>query len=496
MSSYSNLSGSTHAASNNISSHSVHITNKIKLEKKHFEKITKLAEKLLKYCSADRMNLINSPPYIIDILPDICQVFNTVYVVYEHKLHVLNDIDYFCVLIKNCLDKFQELVELFKQAGKRMYEENSVERQKLVKHTLTFSHILAEMKSIFPKDVYEGTQFRIAKKDAEEFWKTNFNDRIIISWIEFEMKLNQVHKISDKMELFALRETIQLTKTKYISIFEFDIFTRLFQPWNNLLNNWKFLVTEHPGYSAFSTYDEVHKRLQRHINKPGSYLFRLSCTKLGQWAIGYVTIDNKILQTIPQSLVQALIDGQKQGLYIYPDGRDIRIDISSQIAVMSASRIQISREQHDMYFDIGSSFQICKICSENNKDRKLEPCGHLICSSCLESWQELQQTPSCPFCRCEIKTFEPIIISPFESSKRNSAQNILNGTNISTSNNLVNQKSTVATINNCNGTESDDNSSNSDYIEPDDQFKTAKNSHSKTEKLENKANRQNSDDGK
>ena len=206
--------------------HAVHITSKIKIEKKHFDKINKLAEKLLKYCQSDRMNLINSPPYIIDILPDICQVFNTIYFVYEHKLHLLNDLEYFCIVIKNCLDKFQELVDLFKQAGKRMYEESSAERQKLVKHTLTYSHILAEIKSIFPKDVYEGRNFRIAKKDAEEFWKSNFNDRIIISWIEFEMKLNQVHKISDKLELFALRETIQLTKTKYISIFEFDIFTR------------------------------------------------------------------------------------------------------------------------------------------------------------------------------------------------------------------------------------------------------------------------------
>ena len=206
--------------------HSVHVTNKIKLEKKHFEKITKLAEKLLKYCQSERMNLINSPPYIIDILPDICQAFNTIYFVYEHKLHVLNEIDYFCVLIKNCLDKFQELLDLFKQAGKRMYEESSMERQRLVKHTLTYSHILAEMKSIFPKDVYEGANFRVAKKDAEEFWKSNFGGRVIVSWIEFEMKLNQVHKISDKTELVALRETIQLTKTKYISIFEFDIFTR------------------------------------------------------------------------------------------------------------------------------------------------------------------------------------------------------------------------------------------------------------------------------
>lgn len=42
----------------------------------------------------------------------------------------------------------------------------------------------------------------------------------------------------------------------------------------------------------------------------------------------------------------------------------------------------------------------------------------MICSSCLESWQDHNNTtPSCPFCRCEIKTFEPIIISPFETNK-------------------------------------------------------------------------------
>ena len=75
-------------------------------------------------------------------------------------------------------------------------------------------------------------------------------------------------------------------------------------------------------------------RLHRHINKPGSYVFRLSCTRLvflsekdnisnnvvlirlGQWAIGYVTADGNILQTIPQnkSLCQALLDGSREGL--------------------------------------------------------------------------------------------------------------------------------------------------------------------------------------
>jgi len=49
-----------------------------------------------------------------------------------------------------------------------------------------------------------------------------------------------------------------------------------------------------------------------------SYIYRLSCTRLGQWAIGYVTSDRQILQTIPQnkSLAQALADGQKDGLYV------------------------------------------------------------------------------------------------------------------------------------------------------------------------------------
>ena len=61
---------------------------------------------------------------------------------------------------------------------------------------------------------------------------------------------------------------------------------------------------------------QVKARLHRHINKPGSYVFRLSCTRLGQWAIGYVTADGNILQTIPQnkSLCQALLDGSREGL--------------------------------------------------------------------------------------------------------------------------------------------------------------------------------------
>jgi len=30
---------------------------------------------------------------------------------------------------------------------------------------------------------------------------------------------------------------------------------------------------------------------------------------------------------------------------------------------------------------------LCKICAENSKDVRIEPCGHLLCSPCLVAWQ-------------------------------------------------------------------------------------------------------------
>lgn len=47
-----------------------------------------------------------------------------------------------------------------------------------------------------------------------------------------------------------------------------------------------------------------------------SYIFRPSCTRLGKWAIGYVSSDGSILQTIPlnKPLFQVLLEGQKEGL--------------------------------------------------------------------------------------------------------------------------------------------------------------------------------------
>lgn len=58
-----------------------------------------------------------------------------------------------------------------------------------------------------------------------------------------------------------------------------------------------------------------------------------------------------------------------------------------------------------------------QICSENEKDTRIEPCNHLICSDCLSQWQMKDQSmaPTCPYCRCEIRGTCRILINPFSN---------------------------------------------------------------------------------
>ena len=90
-----------------------------------------------------------------------------------------------------------------------------------------------------------------------------------VSWKQFRQTLQTVHHISSGLEAMALKSTIDLTCNDHISIFEYDVFTRLFQPWSHLLQNWNLLAVTHPGYCAFMTYDEVKARLCKHLDKPG-----------------------------------------------------------------------------------------------------------------------------------------------------------------------------------------------------------------------------------
>uniref|UniRef100_A0A674P8Y0 E3 ubiquitin-protein ligase CBL n=1 Tax=Takifugu rubripes TaxID=31033 RepID=A0A674P8Y0_TAKRU len=386
-------------------------------DRRTVEKTWKLMDKVVRLCQNPRLQLKNSPPYILDILPDAYQHLRLILGKYEEnqRLTQLSENEYFKIYIDSLMKKSKRAIRLFKEGKERMYEEQSQDRRNLTKLSLIFSHMLAEIKAIFPGGQFQGDTFRITKAEAADFWRNFFGEKTIVPWKVFRQCLHEVHAISSGLEAMALKSTIDLTCNDYISVFEFDIFSRLFQPWGSILRNWNFLAVTHPGYMAFLTYDEVKARLHKYNNKPGSYIFRLSCTRLGQWAIGYVTSDGSILQTIPHNkpLFQALIDGYREGFYLFPDGRSYNPDLTDLCQPTPHDHIKVTQEQYELYCEMGSTFQLCKICAENDKDIKIEPCGHLMCTSCLTAWQE-SDGQGCPFCRCEIKGTEPIIVDPFD----------------------------------------------------------------------------------
>uniref|UniRef100_A0A914D0M0 E3 ubiquitin-protein ligase CBL n=1 Tax=Acrobeloides nanus TaxID=290746 RepID=A0A914D0M0_9BILA len=383
-------------------------------DRRLIEKTFKAIEVVVRFCQQPRLKLKNSPPFILDILPDTYRhlniIFNADPTILQHNL-------YLQLFMSNLHHKCKQTAKIFKEERDKVFEESSNARRQLTMKSLIFSHMLSELKAEFPDGHFIGTKFRITKKEAADFWKKAFDDRTIVPWEEFRTELSKVHHIGIGIETHALKNTIDLTCNDNISNFEFDVFTRLFHPWATLLKNWQLLAVTHPGYVAFLTYEEVKERLKQFINKPGSYVFRLSCTRLGQWAIGYVAPDAKIYQTIPQnkSLIQSLVDGSRDKFYLYPNGREKNIDLSHALQSHTEGRMKVTPEQYQIYCEMGTTFEMCKICDERDKNVKLEPCGHLLCRPCLSSWQESAEGGStCPFCRCEIKGTEPVVIETFQ----------------------------------------------------------------------------------
>ncbi|XP_037072343.1 E3 ubiquitin-protein ligase CBL-B-B-like [Pollicipes pollicipes] len=102
--------------------------------------------------------------------------------------------------------------------------------------------------------------------------------------------------------------------------------------------------------------------------------------------------------------------------YLYPDGRDDNPDLSWAAQAAPEDHIKVTREQYEIYCEMGSTFELCKICAENDKDIKIEPCGHLLCTPCLSSWQD-SDGQGCPFCRAEIRGTEQIVVDAFEPGR-------------------------------------------------------------------------------
>eukprot|EP00042_Codosiga_hollandica_P030937 m.183456 g.183456 ORF g.183456 m.183456 type:complete len:566 (-) comp53499_c0_seq1:1141-2838(-) len=382
-------------------------------------KLAKYLQEIIIFAANKRLNLKNSPPYLHGIVTETGELIHLTFK--NNPIDVLKANEYLNIFIANLIVHCKRIIKLFKDAKEEMEVENSKWRRELNKLTLVFSHMLSEFKAFFNAGKYV-PDFKLVKIEARDFWEKAFAKRVIVPWAEFIKQFSKVHKLSGVEEAKALKGTIDMLDDNFVSWFEFDIFTRLFQPWQHILNNWNIIVLAHPGYQAFMTYDEVESVLQKWIDKPGSYVFRLSCTRLGQWAIGYVTPEHKIVQTIPhsKSLYQALIDGVEERTYLFPNGQDVNPDIRRRVNISPEQHIKVTKEQYELYCDIDTTFELCKICDTNLKNIRIDPCGHLLCKDCLVHWMETSgQTRKaseicCPFCRELIMSTETVIIDPFD----------------------------------------------------------------------------------
>ncbi|KAM5236387.1 E3 ubiquitin-protein ligase CBL-C [Ctenodactylus gundi] len=382
----------------------------------------RLLQRLEEQCGDPRLAL--GPPSLRDLLPRTAQLLGEVAEAWAKDGGGGPEGpggagDFLVVYLANLEAKSKQVAELLPPRGRRganeeLFREGSRLRRQLAKLALIFSHMYAELSALFPGGRYCGHAYQLTKAPAHHFWREHCGARCVLPWAEFQSHLGTCHPVEPGPTAQALRSTIDLTCSGHVSIFEFDIFTRLFQPWPTLLRNWQLLAVNHPGYMAFLTYDDVQARLQACRDKPGSYIFRPSCTRLGQWAIGYVNSSGSILQTIPTNrpLFQVLLEGQKDGTYLYPDGKNRNPDLSELCRAEPHQRICVSEEQLQLYWAMNSTFELCKICAENDKDVRIEPCGHLLCGRCLAAWQR-EDSQTCPFCRREIKGREIVSISPF-----------------------------------------------------------------------------------
>ncbi|XP_025280497.1 E3 ubiquitin-protein ligase CBL-C isoform X1 [Canis lupus familiaris] len=388
-------------------------------EARELRRAVGLLQRLEEQCGDPR--LASGPPSLRDLLPRTAQLLRDV----AHARQAAGGggpedpggaRDFLIVYVHNLEAKSRQVAALLPSRGDRgaddeLFREGSRLRRQLAKLALIFSYMHAELGALFPKGEYCGHTYKLTKASAHNFWRRHCGARCMLPWAEFESLLCTCHPVESGATALALRSTINLTCSGHVSIFEFDIFTRLFQPWPTLLKNWQLLAVNHPGYMAFLTYDEVQVRLQACRDKPGSYIFRPSCTRLGHWAIGYVSSDGSILQTIPlnKPLFQALLDGQKEGFYLYPNGRSHNPDLTELYQMEPHQYIHVSEEQLQLYWAMNSTFELCKICAEGNKDVKIKPCGHLLCSRCLAAWQN-SDSQTCPFCRTEIKGHEAVSV--------------------------------------------------------------------------------------
>lgn len=96
--------------------------------------------------------------------------------VYEGNMAALSENEFFRIFMDNLMEKCRQTLKLFKEARDKIYDETSSYRRSLTKLSLVFSHMLAELKSVFPNGKFQ-EHYRVTKADAFEFWRSRFGNK-------------------------------------------------------------------------------------------------------------------------------------------------------------------------------------------------------------------------------------------------------------------------------------------------------------------------------
>ena len=163
--------------SDKFTSATAKLSPKPAIDRKTIERAWKLMDKIVDLCANRKMNLKDSPPFILNILPDTYRHLRIIFKKYEDNIRFLNDNEYFKLFIENLMNKCKQTIRLFKDAKDNIYDLTSTYRRSLIKLSLVFSHMLAELKAMFPNGMYAGDTYRITKHDAADFWTRSFLTR-------------------------------------------------------------------------------------------------------------------------------------------------------------------------------------------------------------------------------------------------------------------------------------------------------------------------------
>merc|ERR1711936_1001141 len=83
---------------------------RLEINRKTIEKTWKYMDKVVKLCQHPKMNLKNSPPFILDILPDTYQHLRLIYSKYESDMISLNNNEYFKIFMENLQKKCKQAI--------------------------------------------------------------------------------------------------------------------------------------------------------------------------------------------------------------------------------------------------------------------------------------------------------------------------------------------------------------------------------------------------